>query len=929
VGADRGNTRKPTALLGREADRRVLDQLVDDVQQGLSRSLVLTGEAGVGKTRLLDHLAETPAEVRIEKITGAESEQQLAFAALHRLLRPFLAEAEGLPEAQREALLGTFGLVPVASTDHFLVKLASLGLLSIVATGTPLICIVDDVQWIDRETIEVLLFVAQRLDADRIGLLFGLRIGDDEEPALVQGLAIHRIGGLAPGPARELLAAVNEQRLDEQRLSRVIAETGGNPLALIELSAELGQAHLSGQSPLPVPLAAGGRLEAHFLRQIRELPARTQQLLLLASGAPADDPAVLWRAAERLGLTPQDAEPAVLARILVLDPVPRFRHPLIRSAVHGGARPGDQRQAHAALAAAVDRDQDPERRAWHLSAATLGPDEAVAQDLEQAGTLAYRRGGYSAQAALLLRAAELTPETERRAQRLFTAAEAHLVIGDRLAAQQLFDQAAPQLSGPVWAARVQQLRATLTTRVLTFPAIPSVLLETARNLPGAERAQARGLLLDALSMALMSRRTIGTTLEEIAQAVLDRPRHGTGPATVQDLMLDAFALRLIRGAVAAAPMMRELMTGLSDDDLAETTMPLAVLSSFAAMEVWDPRWRFMLERLETFDRQTGALDALRITLRSLAERDLVEGRFQDADARFDECETLTQALQMPSEDAIARVELQAWRGDDEGTRSACALLLNTWCEQLGAWVLANFSYISLTVLELSLGRYPEALAQARLAFDDDAPGLSHRVLPDLIEAAVRSGDRATAERGLSRLSERAQAGGAPEALALLTRSRALTAHDDRAEALYREAIEQLTRTVMVPDRARAHLLYGEWLRRRKRRADARAELRIAHELFTDIGAALWAERARLELLATGERARSRTVAAGPELTPKESQIAELAARGQTNVEIASRLFVTTSTVDYHLEKIFRKLEISSRRQLPQALGRRPSTAHPC
>lgn len=894
--------------------------------------MVLTGEAGVGKTRLLDYATEVAVrgELTVARVVGTESESQLGFAALHSLLLPFLGRIETLPGPQREALGSAFGLIPESSADRLLVGQATLTLLAEVASTVPLICIVDDVQWLDRESQEIVSFLARRLDADGIGLLLALRNGAGDHQPFLAGIPALPIGDLAGADARGLLAVMfdrglDERALDERAADYVVAETGGNPLALIELATEMTIDELAGRValPLPTPLPVGARLEAHFLRQVHSLPERTQLLLLLAAAAPPDDAAVLWRAARSYGLTSQDATPAVQSRLLRLGDRADFRHPLIRSAVYSGVQATQRRRAHAALAAATETGHDgDERRAWHLAAAAVGPDESLARELETIADSARRRGGYSAQAALLLRAAEYTPDAEIRAQRLFAAAGAHLVAGDYDMAKTLLERAAPGLTGQVVRAQAQRLRATLEMVNHRLATVPSILIEAAATLDDSQRQLARELLLEALQSAMMTQRaTVAIEPVVVSQLVLDHPRTTRAEPGIADLILDGLAVRFAHGYEAALPILRTLVTALdSGGALSEGATPLGLVACIVVDDLWDhARRRSVLERLETFDRAQGALNALRITLQGLAVCDLHAGRFRDAEARYAENAEITTALGLPDEHDIPSVELLAWQGKEPRVRAAAQVLLEVVCEQLGFWQCATFAYSALVTLELSLGRYQEALVHARAAFDDDAPGLVNRVLPDFIEAAVRAGDLSSARAGLARISERAGLAGTPWALGLQARCQALLADDKDAEGLYRQSLEQLGRTAVVTDLARTHLLFGEWLRRRRRRADARQELETAHRLFTGMGAELFAQRARAELLATGARAAGSTAQLRSALTPKETQIAVLVAGGSTNAEIAIRLFITASTVEYHLNKIFRKLDLTSRRQLAEAM----------
>ena len=911
----------PCPLLGRHEERRTLDDLLDAVRDGLSGALVLTGEAGIGKTRLLDYAAEAAADLRTVRVSGMEAEARLGFAALHRLLLPFLDRLERLPGPQRDVLGSAFGLHAGPPADRFLTSLAVLTLLADAAVDQPLVCLVDDAQWLDRESMEVLGFVGRRLHADDIALVLAVRddpAGDPSGSAAFHGLRTLRLTGLSEPDAAVLLGATRTGRPTALTVGRIVAETGGNPLALIELAGEPTGAVL----PL-TPLPIGPRLEAHFLRRVRALPQDTQELLLVASLAPSDDPAVLWRAAAALGLPAQALDPAVNDAILFRGHHPAFRHPLIRSAVHTGAEPAQRRRVHTALAAATDRVTAPDRRAWHLAEAAVGLDEEVAVQLEQASERARSRGGYAAQGIFLARAAELTPDPLARTARLLAAARAHLVIGDTGQAQAALDQALPGLHGPALAA-AQRLRAAIAWLRGQIRQAPAILLAAVPEAKPLDERLARDMMFEALVAALLTReQTAGVTLGELARTVVDTHWDPALPASIEDLVAYAITTRITEGYPQAVPRLLRAADALLADELTEVGMPLALIAYIVTEELWDDRkFKTIVDRLTARSRELGALHALNVTLHSQAVHALWSGRFDTAEACFDEADELASAVGIPAQRPGHRVELLAWQGREKEARAAADVLINHWGGQLGYAVMVSHAHHSLAILELGLGRYKEALAWSVHGFADDCPGEGNILLPNVVEAAVRSGDLETAAAALDRLSERASLAGTPWALGLLARCRALSAADENAEARYQESIDLLGRTAIATELARTHLLYGEWLRRRKRRTEARAQLRTAHDMFTAMGAEAFAERSRAELLATGEHARSRTAHTDLAPTPREKQVAALAAAGLTNTEIATRLFLTVSTVEYHLNKVFRKLDITSRRQLAAALRQR-------
>ncbi|MFF7331205.1 LuxR C-terminal-related transcriptional regulator [Streptomyces sp. NPDC090306] len=914
----------PVGLAGRQAELRLLGELLAEVRDGRSGVLVLVGEAGIGKTRLLDTVDGDGADLRVARIAGVESETRLGFAALHRLLRPFLDGLDRLPAPQRGALAAAFGLADTGTpADRYLVGLATLTLLADTATAArPLLCLVDDVQWLDRESAEVLAFVGRRLHADAVGLVLAGREGP-AGPGPFDGLPSRTVTGLPDADARGLLAAGATGHLDRTVAGLIVAGTGGNPLALLELTRTLDPEQLAGTAPLPTPLPVGPLLEAHFLDRVLALPADTRTLLLVLSVAPPDDPAILWRAAAQLGVPARAADAATAAGVVTHHRTVAFRHPLIRSAVHRNAEPADRRRAHAALAAVTDPRRDPDRRAWHRAEATVGLDETVAAELAEASERARARGGYAARAAFLSRAAELSESG--RAARLVAAAEACLVLGDPRSALAMLDRAEPELGAddPVLHARARRTRATVDLYFTGMRGISALLLDAARPIAELDPPLARRMLFGGMEVLVVSGPHVErTTPREYARAALASPALRTAyRPTVTDLLLRGFALRLDAGHAPALPLLREALALLVDGgEITEEGMPLAVLTSLAADDGWDDvLGREVWRVLDAHDRRTGALGALQSTLVVQSTWEVRAGRLRAAEACLDEAEQLAEVTGLPPAGPIHRIELMAWRGEEAAVRAAAGHIAEHWERTYGNGTFGAWAAGCLAVLEIGLGRHAEALACLRPAFDADLPGTGARLLHEVVEAAVRSGDDATAKAALARLEERATAAGTPWGLGLLARCRALTADHDQAEACYTEAVDLLGRTRTVAELARTRLAFGEWLRRRRRRADARVQLRAAHDMFTDMGAALFAERAAAELRATGEQARRRTGTVHHDLTPQERQVATLAAAGATNAEIAARLFISVSTVEYHLNKVFRKLGVSSRRQLSPAL----------
>ncbi|MGW4119575.1 helix-turn-helix transcriptional regulator [Nocardia sp. NPDC004711] len=735
-----------------------------------------------------------------------------------------------------------------------------------------------------------------------------------------EGLPVYPVTGLPGSAARELLARTARSSLNEGVARRLTEQTDGNPLALMTLVSALTTEQLSGQAALPEPLPIGSRLATCFLAQIRALPKPTQDLLLLASISPIRDEALLWRAAALLGLSGNDADPAIEAGVLVLGDGFAFSHPLIRSAVHAAAHPGALRRAHQAISAACDPDHDPDLRAWHLAAATAGADEAVARDLENSAERARARGGYAAEALLLARAAELTPSVPRRDERRLAAAQVYLMCGDPQSAQRLLLESKSVRGAPAMRGRARWLKAAIETYFCRFEDQPALLLAAVADLDPADGDLAWLMLSQALSSAMLSRGdTVGTTLAEVAHAALRALERRSSALSVHDLFIVAFATRISEGHSAAIPLWRTALRAVRDAELAEDGIPLAVFAHFASDELWDDSARrVVFARLHTFDRENGALVGLRVVLECQATDALRAGRPDECAGCLTESQELLTVIGLPEEQYMQRLELLVWSGAEAEARALASSV--DGADFPSRAMLAAQAARHLIVLELSLGNYRAALDRARSLYDEDVPGHSNLMLADMVEAGVRAQEIESALLAFARLDTQARASGTHWALGSLARARALLSDDDVAAASYEEAINQLGQTAITVDLARTHLLYGEWLRRRKQRLEARIQLRIAYEMFCSARAPLFAERARAELAATGERVLRRNPTPDPQLTPQESQIATLAADGATNTEIAARLYISTSTVEYHLTKVFRKLTVTSRRQLRSTLG---------
>jgi DNA-binding CsgD family transcriptional regulator len=905
-------------LRGRRNECEVLDRQLQRVRAGQSSVQVLRGEAGVGKTALLEYVAERASECRIARVAGVESEMELAFAGLHQLCAPMLDGLDGLPGPQANALRAAFGLQDGAAPDRFLVALAILSLLAGAAEADPLVCLVDDVQWLDRASAQALAFVARRLLAERIAMVFAVREPSDaDELAGLPGLVVE---GIADEDARSLLASAMPGRLDERVRDQIVAETRGNPLALLELPRGLTPAELAGGFGLPDARPLASRVEETFVQRVRALPRETQRLLLVAAAEPVGDVSLLWRAAERLGIRGDAGRPAEEAALIDLGIRVRFRHPLVRSAAYRAAHFRDRQEVHRALAEATDPDTDPDRRAWHRAQAASGPDEAVAGELERSADRAQARGGAAAAAAFLARAAELTPDPAGRGRRAVAAAQAKFDAAGSDAALELLATAELAPLDELQRARLERLRAEIAFARTRGRDAPALLLDAARRLEPLDAAMARETHLEAIAAAMYAGR-LGDKpgVREAAEAAQAAPAAPQPPRAI-DLLLDGLATRFTEGYSAGVPPLRRALDAFRRvEGLTARDARWLWLACRLAQDLWDDElWYELATRGLRVARDTGTLRVLPIAATYRASLHVHAGAFGAASSLIEESDAIIQATGMAPL-KFASLMLAAWRGNEaEGLEliEAGRLEATARGEGMGLGVLEW----ATALLYNGRGRYAEALAAAQQGCEQDDDGLFAWTLVELIEAGVRSGATDATSAALDRLSERTRASGTDWALGIEAGSRALLSDRRDAEPLYREAVDRLARSRGVVHLARAQLLYGEWLRRENRRVDAREQLRVAYDRFDRIGAEGFAERARRELLATGETAPKRTVEARDGLTPQEAQIARMASDRQTNPEIGAKLFISPRTVEYHLRKVFTKLDISSRKELRSALA---------
>jgi DNA-binding CsgD family transcriptional regulator len=900
-------------LRDRRGECAALDRLLATVHEGRSGVLVLRGEAGIGKTALLDYAVETASGCRFARVTGVESEMELTYAGLHRLCGPeMLDRLDRLPGPQRDALGSAFGLTAGAAPDRFLVGLAVLSLLADVAEEQPLLCVVEDAQWLDHASAQALAIAARRLYAESVCMLFAIR-----EPCAAsqfEGLPEVRVEGLPDRHARELLASATPGELDARVRDRIVAETQGNPLALLELPRGLEPAELAAGFGVPGMPAVPHRIEESFTRRVGQLPAATRLLLLVAAAEPTGEAQLVWRAAARLGVGVDAVAPAQADGLLELGARMAFRHPLVRSAVYGAASPEQRRTVHGALADAIDPGLDPERRAWHRAHAAPGPDEAVADELQRAAHRAQGRGSLVAAATLLERAVALTPDPARRAERVLAAAHGHLDAGSAAAASRLLDAADLGRLDELGRAQLERMRARIAFVTGRGRDAPPLLLRAARRLEPLDVRLARETYLEALEAATFAGSLAsGRGVLEVAEAARAAPP-APEPPQASDLLLDGLAALLTEGYAAAAPALKRALGAYRHGE----DLRWLGLAGRIATELWDPDALLTLATREIqLAREAGPLTVLPLALNYLAGWTLLTGDLAAAAALIEEASSITTAIGSPPM-STAEIYLTAWRGR-EREHARLAEEMQEDAEARGeGWAITVIQY-STAILHNGLGKHRTALAAAQRACATGETFATGWALPEVVEAAVRNGQPELARPVVERVSELAQCSGTELALGFRACSLALVADGRAADDLFREALDRLSRARARPHLARAHLLYGEWLRGERRRLDARGQLRTAHGMFVSMGVNAFADRAARELLAAGERAPKPRVETRSRLTAQEARIARLANEGLSNQQIAARLFLSRRTVEYHLGKVFTKLGIGSRTQLGKVL----------
>jgi DNA-binding CsgD family transcriptional regulator len=896
----------------RRAECQILDRLIGDVRRGESRALVLRGEPGTGKTALLNYLTVRAIECQVVRTAGVQAEVELAYAALHLLCAPMMDQLDRLPSPQRDALSTAFGLSAGSPPDRFLVGLAVLGLLAETGRDQPLLCVVDDAQWLDRASAQALAFVARRLIAESVAVVFAVRRPHPVEE--LSDLSEMEVGGLPEQDARQLLTVAMGGRIDDRVAARLIAETRGNPLALLELPRGFTATELANGFAASRATTLPSRIEESFQRQLAPLSPNARLLLLVAAAEPVGDSVLLWRAAERLGLEQDIGAAASTSGLVEIGARVRFRHPLVRSAIYAAASPEERRRAHAALAYATNPEIEPDRRAWHIAQAAGAPDEDVAAELDRSAVRAHARGGPAAAAAFLERASELSPDRVRRGERALAAAQANHRAGLPEAGLALLAVAQASPLGRLQRAEADLLRAQIAFTQNRGRDAPPLLLNAAKQLEPLDVPLARETFLDALLAAMFAGR-LGTeaTVRETAEAARAAPP-APDPPRPADLLLDGLAVRFTDGYAAAVPMLHRAVSAFNGPDLPPEELRWLWLALITAGNLWDEQ-TLDTDRHVRLARETGALETLPLALTSRIGAHVLVGELAEAAALLEELRAVSTATGIPFA-SYGALLLAAWQGDEP---EALALIDATTSEivRRGEGFGLVITGVARAVLYNSLGRYAEALTAAEQACaQPPVMGVEPwQALVELVEAATRSGHPQQAMSAFGRLVDKAEAAGTEWALGVEARCRALLSDDSSAQRWYDEAIDRLGRTRIRGELARAHLLFGEWLRRENRRTEARRQLRSAHEMFTAMGMHAFARRTAAELLATGGTVRNRSVDTATELTAQEAQTARLAKDGLSNAEIATRLFISPRTVEWHLGNVFTKLGITSRRQL--------------
>lgn len=909
-------------LIDRVQEQEQLTALLDDAGEGKSGAIVLRGEPGIGKTALLNMVTERAAgrQMKVASVSGAEAEAPLGYAALHGLLRLFPGSVDRLPSAQRDALRFTLGLVSGPPPDRFLVGLGLLTLLAGAATDAPLVTVIDDAQWLDPESGTVLAFAARRLQAEGVVMLFAARDVDEDQRWLT-GLPELKISRLWGSDAARLLSLATSGLVSPDVETRLLGEAAGNPLALVEVARQLTPQQLAGVDVLPDPMPAGGSLYELFARRLGGLSHSARLLLAAAASEPIATTRLVSSVAQRLGARLGDV--VGLDSLVSFGDVVQFSHPLIRSAAYYSVPLPERLRIHRELARELDSPEHADRVVWHLAMATLGRDEDVASRLEQAAYRIRARGGYAATTALLRRAAELSGDEQRRTGRLLAASEAALTAARPDQARAMLAEARSRLTGEDQEALALRLSGEAAFAVGATDDAARQLLAAAKALLRVDPPLARQTLLRGLIAAQFGTTAVFEEVRSFAATIAESDLSPGDRPTAADLFLFGFLHRFAGDAGGAARLLREAASELGRSERADALLVAIppIVPGIAGTELIDESVAFnAANAYAEFARRAGALTVLPNALVILARVYIIRGRFEDTEDALTEASQLARATGAPGTPDFAasqRVFLHCWRGEE-----AEALALAAELQAAGMRPTAGADLVAghLALLDLSKGRYQDAFERLEPIAREDRLSLGTMMVPDFIEAAVRSGRFTEAVPALDRLAARATAGAARLGLGRLARCRAFLAGDDEAEEHYRTSVELLTDVNAPTELARSYLVLGEWLRRRRRRQDARTELQTAYDMFAAMGANAFAERAWVELSATGKSARKRTVETATDLTPQEKQVASLVASGNTNSEVAAKLFISPATVEYHLRKIYAKLGVSSRTQMARKIS---------
>ena len=903
-------------LYGRDLERARIGELLDRARNSRSGVLVLLGEAGIGKSALLDDARERAGDMQVLAASGVESEAQLPFAALHQLVRPVLGYLGNLPKPQAHALRGALGMEASAASDRFLVSLAVLSLLAEAAEDRPLLCLIDDAHWLDEASADALVFVARRIEAEGIVMLLSARERDVRRFD-ARGLSELRLDALDADAAGALLDRRAGIALSSESRQRLIRATGGNPLALMELPALLSEAQLTGGEPLLDPLPVSARVERAFLARVRELPEDTQTLLLVCATDDSGELATILSAAARLGVSPEALDPAEQAALVHVHGTKlELHHPLVRSAVYQGATLSRRRGAHGALASALDSDLEADRRAWHRAAASLEPDPSVVEDLEQAAIRARQRVGFAAASQAFERAAALTPDEHGKARRLTAAAENAWLAGRLERALVLLKRARPLASEPIQRADIDCYLGLTEMTGGTPAEACQLLFRAAEEVASLDSERA----LQLLNFASVASVYAGDAAAAVAIAA--RARDLTVPDAPENRMLVELLSGLgahFEGDFAGAA--KDLGAALAfEEELEEDALAAEAVSLLragrAAMFLGDDRVGLRIHRAAAGRaRAAGAIGLLTQILPRLVHAELAAGRWASAAANAEE--GLELARETGQHDFVAYqlvilALIAAQRGDEDDCMSLAAQGLELASAHRFTLV-TEFGHWALTALDVGLGRAADAFVRAR---EISLTGAVFWAGLERIEAAARAGETDIARDWLASFEPWAHNGRAGWARGVALHCRALLSGDEQeAEGLFNAALAAHRGAARPFERARTELAFGEFLRRARRRVEAREHLRAALDVFEGLGARPWTERARTELRASGQRARHRDPSTRDELTAQELQIASLVRQGLTNRDVAAQLFLSPRTVDFHLRNVFRKLEISSRTQL--------------